>query len=77
MSALEVLKKMNPMGVMDGLVSYMGFTQIHYFLNSILMERNNKKLRPFFVKIKCHAMDLTHKKSEMLLDEEALGNISS
>jgi hypothetical protein len=40
MSALEVLKKMNPMGVMDGLVSYMGFTQIHYFLNSILMERN-------------------------------------
>lgn len=45
--------------------------------NSILMERNNKKLRPFFVKIKCHATDLTHKKSEMLLDEEALGNISS
>ena len=39
MAALETLKTINPMGVMDGFVSFMGFNQFHHFLNS-LMERN-------------------------------------
>ena len=39
MSALDILKTLNPMGVMDGFVSFMGFNQLHHFLNS-MMERN-------------------------------------
>ena len=39
MSALATMKSINPMGVMDGFVSLMGFNQFHHFLNS-MMERN-------------------------------------
>ena len=39
MAALAAMKSINPMGVMDGFVSLVGFNQFHHFLNS-MMERN-------------------------------------
>ena len=52
MSAIRGMKSINPMGVMDGLVSYMGFTQIHYFLNSILWrEIWQIILQPWFTRV--------------------------
>ena len=39
MRALQVVKSVNPIGVMDSLVSWTGFNMFHTFLNS-MMERN-------------------------------------
>lgn len=39
MAALEVVKSINPMSIMDSLASWTGFNMFHSFLNS-MMERN-------------------------------------